>query len=89
MAPGNMLTFNVDDGYLEAILRGYRSGILTTTDYINLTQCENLEDVRMHLTVRGAPFSLLQASRGSRWRSAWLRRASACVRKCSSAQSSA
>lgn len=28
-------------------------GILTTTDYINLTQCESLEDVRMHLTVRG------------------------------------
>lgn len=25
MAPGSMLTFNVDDGYLEAILRGYRS----------------------------------------------------------------
>jgi len=75
--------------YLRMSASVGRQGILTTTDYINLTQCENLEDVRMHLTVRGAPFSLLQASRGSRWRSAWLRRASACVRKCSSAQSSA
>lgn len=25
MAPGGMLLFNVDDGYLEGILRGYRS----------------------------------------------------------------
>lgn len=50
MAPGGMLLFNVDDGYLEGILRGYRSGFLTNADFISLTQCETLEDVRMHLT---------------------------------------
>lgn len=51
MAPGGMLLFNVDDGYLEGILRGYRSGFLSSSDFVALTQCESLEDVRMHLTV--------------------------------------
>lgn len=37
------LFFNADDGYLEGIVRGYRSSILTNTAYINLTQCETLE----------------------------------------------
>jgi len=37
------LFYNADDGYLEAIVRGYRSSILTNTAYINLTQCETLE----------------------------------------------
>eukprot|EP00188_Purpureofilum_apyrenoidigerum_P003705 Plantae.Rhodophyta-Purpureofilum_apyrenoidigerum.ctg39357.p1 GENE.Plantae.Rhodophyta-Purpureofilum_apyrenoidigerum.ctg39357~~Plantae.Rhodophyta-Purpureofilum_apyrenoidigerum.ctg39357.p1 ORF type:complete len:362 (+),score=77.81 Plantae.Rhodophyta-Purpureofilum_apyrenoidigerum.ctg39357:34-1086(+) len=50
MAPGGMLLFNTDDGYLEAILRGYRAGILTSADYANLCQCETLEDLRMQLT---------------------------------------
>lgn len=46
----NMLTFNVDDGYLEGIVRGYRSGFLTSSDFVSLAQCDSLEDVRMHLT---------------------------------------
>lgn len=44
--PGSLLTFNVNDGYLEALLRGFRSGILTTADYTNLTQCDTLEGTR-------------------------------------------
>jgi V-type H+-transporting ATPase subunit d len=35
--------FNVDSGYLEGLVRGFKSGILTHTDYMNLTQCESLE----------------------------------------------
>ncbi|KAJ8905466.1 hypothetical protein NDN08_001973 [Rhodosorus marinus] len=50
MAPGGMLLFNTDDGYLEAIIRGYRAGILSSADYANLCQCETLEDFRMQLT---------------------------------------
>lgn len=38
-----MMTFNIDDGYLDGILRGFRAGLLTNADYANLTQCENLE----------------------------------------------
>ena len=45
-----MLTFNVDDGYLEGIARGFRSGLLTSTQYMNLTQCESLEDVKLQLS---------------------------------------
>lgn len=44
-----MLSYNINDGYLDAIVRGYRSGILTTTDYANLAQCDTLEDMRLHL----------------------------------------
>eukprot|EP01117_Protostelium_nocturnum_P007640 TRINITY_DN2740_c0_g1_i1.p2 TRINITY_DN2740_c0_g1~~TRINITY_DN2740_c0_g1_i1.p2 ORF type:complete len:357 (-),score=124.56 TRINITY_DN2740_c0_g1_i1:1273-2343(-) len=44
------ITFNIQHGYLEALVRGYRSGILTTADYTALTQCETLEDMKMHLS---------------------------------------
>jgi len=45
----SIMTFNVDDGFPEAIVRGFRSGILTPADYANLTQCETLEDMKLHL----------------------------------------
>lgn len=37
------ISFNIDSGYLEGLVRGFRSGILTRTDYLNLIQCESLE----------------------------------------------
>merc|ERR1712087_233299 len=44
-----MLFNNIDDGYLEGLLRGYRAGILTDSDYVNLRQCESIDDMKMHL----------------------------------------
>nr|CAD27914.1 putative vacuolar ATPase subunit d [Mesembryanthemum crystallinum] len=44
------MNFNVHGGYLEAIVRGYRSGLLTAADYNNLCQCETLDDIKMHLS---------------------------------------
>ncbi|THU51952.1 hypothetical protein C4D60_Mb06t36490 [Musa balbisiana] len=44
------LTFNIHGGYLEAIVRGHRSGLLTASDYNNLCQCETLDDIKMHLS---------------------------------------
>ncbi|KAI0312070.1 V0 complex, c/d subunit of ATPase [Amylostereum chailletii] len=44
------LFFNVDTGFLEGIVRGYKAGILTQGQYANLTQCENLEDLRTQLS---------------------------------------
>jgi V-type H+-transporting ATPase subunit d len=44
------LFFNVDSGYLEGVVRGYKAGILTQLNYANLTQCETLEDFRMQLS---------------------------------------
>ncbi|CAF1292437.1 unnamed protein product [Adineta ricciae] len=43
------LVFNLDHGYAEGLCRGFRSGILKSTDYHNLVQCETLEDLRLHL----------------------------------------
>lgn len=37
------LSFNVDHGYLEGLVRGMKAGILTCTDYHNLAQCDTLE----------------------------------------------
>ena len=37
------LFFNVDNGYLEGLVRGFRSGVLSQSDYLNLSQCETLE----------------------------------------------
>lgn len=41
--------FNVNDGYIEAILRGLKDGLLTSTQYQTLTQCESLEDLKLQL----------------------------------------
>ncbi|TKS80113.1 V-type proton ATPase subunit d 2 [Collichthys lucidus] len=43
------LSFNVDHGYLEGLVRGMKAGILTHTDYHNLAQCDTLEDMKLHL----------------------------------------
>lgn len=43
------LTFNVRDGFVDAIVRGYRSGLLSTSDYNNLSQCDSMDDIKMHL----------------------------------------
>lgn len=40
---------NINDGYVEALVRGYRAGLLTAADYNNLSQCDNLDDVKLHL----------------------------------------
>lgn len=37
------LSFNVDHGYLEGLVRGMKAGILTQSDYHNLAQCDSLE----------------------------------------------
>ncbi|KIK57306.1 hypothetical protein GYMLUDRAFT_46579 [Collybiopsis luxurians FD-317 M1] len=44
------LLFNVDGGFLEGTVRGYKAGILTQSHYANLTQCESLEDFRTQLS---------------------------------------
>ncbi|KZS90533.1 ATPase V0 complex subunit D [Sistotremastrum niveocremeum HHB9708] len=44
------LFFNASTGFLEGIVRGYKTGILTQSQYTNLTQCETLEDFRMQLS---------------------------------------
>jgi len=48
--PGGMTTFNMNDGYLEALVRGFRSGLLGRTDYDNLVQCDTLEDMKLYLS---------------------------------------
>jgi len=39
----NSLNFNIDNGYLEGLVRGFKAGILKQSDYANLVQCETLE----------------------------------------------
>jgi len=47
--PGGLFTFNVTSGYLEAVVRGFRSGILSAADYANIIQADALEDMKLHL----------------------------------------
>jgi V-type H+-transporting ATPase subunit d len=37
------LFYNLNDGYLDALVRGFKAGILTQANYLNLTQCETLD----------------------------------------------
>ncbi|KAI9810628.1 MAG: H(+)-transporting V0 sector ATPase subunit d [Thelocarpon impressellum] len=43
------LFFNVDNGYIEGIVRGYRNSLLTGQSYGNLTQCATIDDVKLQL----------------------------------------
>ncbi|RMZ76054.1 hypothetical protein DV737_g5004, partial [Chaetothyriales sp. CBS 132003] len=43
------LFFNINGGYVEGIVRGYRNALLTTTSYGNLSQCETIDDVKLQL----------------------------------------
>jgi len=45
-----MSTFNVDDGFLEAMARGYRGRLMTKEDYQSLIQSDTFEDLKMHLS---------------------------------------
>jgi len=44
-SPGSLAVYNIEDGYLDGILRGYQLGLLTRADYGNLGQCDSLEDL--------------------------------------------
>lgn len=46
---GGLSSFNCHWGYVEAIVRGFRSGFLKSFEYRALTQCESLEDVKLAL----------------------------------------
>lgn len=45
---GGLSTFNMQHGFVEALVRGYRSGFLSDTDYHHMTQCDNLEVYSYH-----------------------------------------
>jgi hypothetical protein len=38
--------WNADNGFVDGILRGYKSGILNSSHYLNLTQCETVEGMK-------------------------------------------
>ncbi|PRQ26721.1 putative ATPase, V0 complex, c/d subunit [Rosa chinensis] len=44
------MTFNIHNGYLEAIIRRHRAGFLTAANYNNLCQCETLDDIKIDLS---------------------------------------
>jgi V-type H+-transporting ATPase subunit d len=43
LSAGDISTFNMEHGFAEAVVRGFRSGYLSDQDYHHLTQCENLD----------------------------------------------
>mmetsp|Transcript_1224 Transcript_1224/g.1734 ORF Transcript_1224/g.1734 Transcript_1224/m.1734 type:complete len:389 (+) Transcript_1224:103-1269(+) len=47
---GGLSDFNIQHGFVEGLVRGMRSSFLQDSDYHHLTQCENLDDVRLNLT---------------------------------------
>jgi V-type H+-transporting ATPase subunit d len=44
-----MLVYNAKHGYLEAIVRGFRLGLITSQQYNNFCQCDTLDDLRVQL----------------------------------------
>jgi len=48
-SPGDISSYSVRDGYLDAIVRGMQLGLLSKDDYGNLTQCDSLDDMKLQL----------------------------------------
>jgi len=48
-SPGSLLSFAINDGYAEAILRGFKLGLLGQSDFANLSQCDVIDDLKIHL----------------------------------------
>jgi len=46
---GGLMTFNGEYGFLEAVLRGFRSGFLKDYEYRQICQCESKEDIKLAL----------------------------------------
>ncbi|PLW05477.1 hypothetical protein PCANC_08123 [Puccinia coronata f. sp. avenae] len=44
------LFFNSNSGFLEGVIRGFKAGLLSQTQYQNLTQCDTLDDFKMQLS---------------------------------------
>ena len=44
-----MILFNANYGYLDGIVRGYRSELITTVQYASFIQCDTLDDLRTQL----------------------------------------
>jgi V-type H+-transporting ATPase subunit d len=42
-SPGDIASYSIRDGYLDAIVRGMQLGLLGKADYDNLTQCDSLD----------------------------------------------
>jgi V-type H+-transporting ATPase subunit d len=53
----SIVTFNLSDGFAEAVVRGYRAGILTAADYSNLGQCDGLEGDLSHSLSPAVPMA--------------------------------
>jgi len=47
---GGLADFNIQHGFVEAIIRGMRCSFLSDADYHHITQCENLEDAKLNLS---------------------------------------
>jgi len=48
-SPGSLMSFNMEYGFTEALLRGFKSGFLKEVEYRQLCQCDNLDDVKLTL----------------------------------------
>lgn len=48
-SPGSFLSYATSDGYIDGYLRGLQLGLLSRSDYETLTQCDTLDDMKMHL----------------------------------------
>ena len=46
---GTLATYNINFGFVEALVRGMRSSFLKDEDYHHITLCDTLEDIKLNL----------------------------------------
>jgi V-type H+-transporting ATPase subunit d len=46
---GSLATFSVEHAFLDGVLRGLRSGFISSREYVQLCQCNNLADFKLAL----------------------------------------
>ena len=64
-----MIFFNTNHGYLEGLVRGFKNGLLNQAEYQALTQCDTLEDLKLHLSVSKLTWNIVIISNKRFWNS--------------------
>ena len=54
---GSLFTYNIYDGGLEAETRGLKQALLSAADWMAVAQCENLEDLKLHLSTTSCEYA--------------------------------
>lgn len=58
-----MATFAVENGYAEAIIRGFRASFFTDNQYTQIKNCSSLDELKSVLPISSSSLKILTTDR--------------------------